>query len=311
MTSLLRKMQDGAADARVPVSMLLLQAKVLAARLGHMPFRKWIDLETHGYKEVDVVPEYRINRRVTSYGTLIGPFQTRFTNIPLATAWIKQKEARDSHSVFKMRESIAAYEELLESSREGKGTFEIPWSTDVIATNSTRFYQGYTLVEAHIRTTRASLVSVVHSVRAKLLDFALEVEQENPMAGEAEPGKPAIPPEKVGHIFNITITGGNNNIAAGSDEVEQNLQVNVDVGNLESLRQFLLGQGVPREDMTELEKAIAEDPKPKDAQGFGVKVSAWVMKMTEKAASGLLKLGGKVATAVLTKGISKYYGWEE
>ena len=68
------------------------------------------------------------------------------------------------------------------------------------------------LMTAHRVITLVMIVSILDTVRTRVLDFALAVEKKAPNAGEAPPGKPPLPREAVVQTFNVTIMGGMANI---------------------------------------------------------------------------------------------------
>lgn len=71
--SLLRDIQNSAIDPEVDVSTLLRKCKVLSVRLANQEFSNWVDQELSGYKDVSLLPDYRI-RNVESKGHFSGPF---------------------------------------------------------------------------------------------------------------------------------------------------------------------------------------------------------------------------------------------
>ena len=71
---------------------------------------------------------------------------------------------------------------------------------------------------------------------------------------------------------------------------------------------YLQQQGVSKEDVSDLEQAIREDPEPKSPQKFGSKVGAWIGKMVSKAASGGWEVTVATAGTLLAAAISKFYG---
>ncbi len=47
--SLLREIQNAAVDETVSLAVLLRKCKILAARLGNIEFKTWVDKELNGY----------------------------------------------------------------------------------------------------------------------------------------------------------------------------------------------------------------------------------------------------------------------
>src|ERR1019366_872351 len=72
----------------------------------------------------------------------------------------------------------------------------------------------------------AAIIAVIDAVRNKLLDFVLEIEAENPDAGEAPPGIQPVPPERVDQLVN-NYFGPTGNIAQHSRDFSQTAQVEI------------------------------------------------------------------------------------
>src|SRR4029434_9490724 len=87
-------------------------------------------------------------------------------------------------------------------------------------------------------------------------------------------------------------------------------------GDADGLRRFLAEQGVEAADVAELERALAEDQKPKAGQPLGKRVSGWIGQMVSKAASGAWKITTSSAADILTAAVRAYYnlnyacGWQ-
>jgi len=179
------------------------------------------------------------------------------------------------------------------------------WPGDLVAKVANKYYEGYTLMAAHMEIPRNAVVGVLDAVRNKALQFALEIEQQAPTAGEVSPGTKPVPDERVAQIFNTYIMGGAQNVALGNRAAVQHAQ-QIQAGNADALKRFLRDQGVETADLAELETAIARDPAPK-GERFGKRVSAWVGKMVSKAASGVWDVGTKAAVEVVTTALKAYY----
>jgi hypothetical protein len=141
---------------------------------------------------------------------------------------------------------------------------------------ASKYYQGYTLLGAHVEIPRNAVVGVIDSVRNKALRFVLEIEEQEPSAGEVQPGtKPA-----------------------------QQIQT----GDLAGLKRFLAEHGVEAGDLDELESAISKDPTPKPEEPLGKRVTGWTAKMLSKAASGAWNVGSSAAGDILAAAVKAYYG---
>jgi hypothetical protein len=305
--NLLRKIQDQASDVEIPVNQLLISAKILAARLGHEKLKQWVNLELNGYGSEDVLPPYRVLKDLN----LVGDYQdhafggTR-KNIPIPLQSLKP-DLKKEFTTHDLREPIGALQELL----KGKSTEDPVLSIYADYLKTLNVFPTETCVAARKVLPRSGIVKAVESVRAKLVDLALEIEAVNPKAGEAEIGSEPVPKERVSQIFNVTVMGGQNNIAAGSSDFSQSIRQGVLAGDIASLLKTLKELGVSDEDAKELKEAIAQDGKPNDAKSFGQRVTAWLGKMVTKAAAGAWKVGTSVAVEVLPKLIMKHYGQGE
>lgn len=220
--SLLREIQNSAIDSRVPLASLLRKCKILAVRLGSDEFKKWIDAELNGYSSKDAVPQYRV-LRVNSKGNFFGSFQSVMKNADIPLSCIPE-EFHEILRTFYLRESIAALESLVENADEG--LVQEPWNPDLVAYVGQNIYEGMNCVQAWKVIPINFVVSAIDSVRTRILNFVLEIETENPDAGEAPVNSNPVSKDKVTQIFNTYITGNVGNVATGSANVKQQTWVN-------------------------------------------------------------------------------------
>jgi hypothetical protein len=164
------------------------------------------------------------------------------------------------------------------------------------------------LLEAHQVIPRSAMVSVIETVRNKVLNFALEIEAANPSAGEAAPGSEPLPQKIVNQIFNNYISGNVGNIASGSSNFEQSAEIDISKGDDEALRRALKSVGLSRGEIDDLRVAIASDPPLTANRPFGPRVSTWLGSVLAKSARGALKVTTEVAAQTLTAVIKSYCG---
>lgn len=224
--SLLRQIQDAAIDSSIDLPTLLRKCKVLAARLGNDDFKRWIDNELSGYDKASDLPEYRV-LSVNSKGHFSGAFGSGLRNadIPLSCFPENLREGL-GHSYF--AQPIAAMVSLVTSDKSG--TLQEPWDPDLVAHFSQRIYENMVCMQAWKVIPASALVAALDTVRTRVLNFVLEIEAQNPAAGEAMVNEKPVPQETVQHIFNTYITGDVQNLASGSTSVTQHakLQKNTD-----------------------------------------------------------------------------------
>ena len=221
--SLLREIQDLAASSSkdVELSSLLRKCKILAARLNHIDFKIWIEKELNGYDDANSLPSYRILETM-SKGHFSGWGGSGLRNAPIPTYCIEEKHQKYVNNVY-ITEGISALEDLLSKS---DGTLHKPWRTELLALYGAKFYEYMNCIEAWQVISSSSLASIIDTVRTKILNFVLEIEAENPDAGDAKMNTNPIEQGKITQIFNTTINGNVQNVATGSSDVNQNSQIN-------------------------------------------------------------------------------------
>lgn len=199
---------------------------MLAARLGNDDFKHWIDNELSGYDKKTDLPEYRI-LNVNSKGHFSGGFGSGLRNADIPLRCLPQ-EFRESLGHSYLKQPIAAVASLVASSNSG--TLQEPWNPDLVAHFGGEIYEHMVCMQAWKIIPTSSLVAALDTVRTRVLNFALEIEAQNPAAGEAMTNEKPVPQETVQHIFNTYITGDVQNLASGSTNVSQHakLQKGVD-----------------------------------------------------------------------------------
>lgn len=215
--SLLREIQDAAIDSKADLASLLRKCKVLAARLGSEEFKSWVDSELSGYKNVEDLPEYRI-LHVTSKGHFSGAFGSGMNNADIPMFCLPEK-FREIMSRSNMMEPVASIEALV--SKSDGGTVQEPWNPDFVAMVSQKIYQGMNCMQAWKVIPITALIAALDEIRNRILNFVLEIEAQDPDAGEAALNSSPVPPEKVNQIFNTYISGSVQNVATGSHSFEQ------------------------------------------------------------------------------------------
>jgi len=164
-------------------------------------------------------------------------------------------------------------------------------------------------IAAWKRIPRAAVVSVVDAVRNRILGFALEIEKRAPDAGESPLNLYPLPQETVTQIFHTNITGNVQNVATGSTNVHQQATITVERENFEQLEAALLNVGLVPEDVESLKRAIQKDREEQVTEKLGGEKGKWLQKVLSKAASGGLSATVDVASSVIVKALSQYFGW--
>lgn len=215
--SLLRNIQESAIDANESISVLLRQCKILAARLGSPEFKNWVEYELNGYAENDDIPKYRI-MTVMCKGHFVGPFGSSLNNVEIPSRSIPE-DFREGLFTSYLILPISAIKSLIDSSNNG--TIAECWSADITAVVGAEIYQEMNCLQAWKVIPVNTLVGILDMIRNKVLDFVLEIESENPQAGDASLNSQPVAKEKVQQIFNTYISGNVQNIAIGNKDFKQ------------------------------------------------------------------------------------------
>jgi AbiTii-like protein len=305
--TLLEQIQNEAVDGSSDLGTLLRKCRVLAAKLKNPAFTDWAIHELDGYPEDSDIPSYRVLRG-QPYGSFIGAMGAGLKSVPLRETDIHER-ARQIILVRKFNEGVASIQATYEGYRHSDLGLRSAWPADFFS-----FYQSTTVAE-HLVLAQAwtlfsveALAGMLSTIRNRILNFVLEIAELNPDAGEAQIGKPAIPPEKTAQVFNNTIHihGNVTNLAGGNVERQTSTSV-VRKGDLNSLRKFLETAGLPKAEITGLETALKSEPNPPSVESPGP-IGRWWNNIKGKLGSGAISLlvaGGEEA---LKQGIDSYFG---
>ncbi len=307
--SLLKEIQADAIDSNVDISVVLRKCKVLAARLGNEDFKLWVEHELNGYTSKEDLPEYR-TLKVESHGNFIG-VAWKGNDLPIAPSIIP-KEYRDMVTTAYFMDAISYFYSLIQTTdkENSSNVLAEPWPADLVRLVGSKIYQNMNCVSAWKVIPKSYVAALLDTVRNRILSFVLEIEAEAPDAGEAPPNVKPIPDERVTQVYNTYIQGNITNLAAGSLNVTQTSEITIVQNDLDSLKGYLASLGIRKPDMEELDQAIHEDAQSEVKSGLGNKVRAWLGKMISKAGSSTWNVATSVAANLLTKALSKYYGFE-
>lgn len=302
--TLLKQIQDAAVDSAIRVADLLRRCKILAARLHYDDFSNWVDMELQGYPSRDALPVYRV-LRAQSFGHFSGPFGSGLRNAIIPPMAIPEEYREMVHTAY-ILDSVGSLQESI--SQSDGGNLHSNWPPDLVAHLGDGIYQDMVCMSAWRLIPRGAIVGILDSVRTRVLNFALAIETDAPNVGETTSEIPPIPEEKVSQVFHTHIYGDVGNIAQASSEFAQVSVIGVSEGNFESLKDYLLRQGIPESDIEELQQSLSEDVENGIEDRLGPSTSSWVGKMIEGASSGALKIGSSVAAQLLTSALMNYLG---
>jgi hypothetical protein len=101
-----------------------------------------------------------------------------------------------------------------------------------------------------------ALEGTLSGIRDRIVQFALEIEELDPDAGEAGPGEARIEPARVTQIFNQTFHGDNTAFAAAGHTVRQTQTNQIDI---QAARETVDAFGISEQDREALLSAIQQD----------------------------------------------------
>jgi len=292
--SLLAEIQSAAIDPSVSVADFLRRCQILAARLRHEPFKAWVANELNGYPDDADLPAYRKNLVGQVRAQLAGPFGRQANNVPVPLTFLPDDVAEKTRS-FNFFQGVGMLEALITGAKEGGHAMLVnPFPPELFA--PLQIMEGYGTVGMWKELPTTAISNILDQVKSRALAFTLDIEAENPTAGDVPGTTPPVAPAKVDAIFNTTIHRGN--VAVGPGATVQVVQ-----GDLRSLLAYLEAHGVEPAERHELEDAIKADGKKP-----GNRVAAWIGKVSLRlAASGgrILEGGGG---ALLAAAIARYFG---
>lgn len=291
----------GATDSAVTTSNLLRKVLVLARRLQSPELAEWTNGELNGFsgRPLEEFPSYR--------GPLTIPVQVEFAGPggSMVKHYISEESVpndggfRDAQFRIYLDQPLAELETLSQADRD----LMQAWPTRAVGQLQTWSSERrapsvpyYGVFSAHKLITRAMLEGVVHTVRNKALDLALDLQENFPDAGEIN-GPSIQDPEVrsvVNNYYQANIHGGTNTVGMG-ENVTQN--VTVTQGDTAALMDALDRLGLAKADQDQLKAAIEEDKKEGDGPGNAV----WAF--LGKVGAGVIKFGGEMAKPQVVEAI--------
>jgi hypothetical protein len=293
--SIILEMQRMATEKKEDISDLLRKALLVATKLKLYDFRSWIDKELNGYRK-GPVPEYR---KLKATVRLKNPFHGL---IPVV---FPTQEIADVVCNIQVRDPIGNLVSILENQ-----TSEMSDPIYPLTPEQEHFlisHQG-DMGLPPIRTVSSSALStIIDLVRTQILDWSLKLEEQ----GILGKGLTFSNDEKEIAVSSQGINIQNFQGVLGdvsNSTLTQDLNMKIETHNFDSLKSFLLSEGLSDTDLSELKHAIQHDPEPDTKGKFGDKVSSWMGRMLTKAANGSWQVSAAAAGNLLAQAIGAYYG---
>jgi hypothetical protein len=227
MSSAVHTLQKAIAEGKQPVTQLLRETKLIAAKLGLEDMGKWVDGELNGYSSELEPPPYR-------------EFTTQAVEIcHPARGW---EFAGHFHMKMKARQPIAEIEELSGSERLTLAlTKNLPVSDGIGGSFGARWPQRAIISGSSFR-------HIVEAVRNALLEWSIELEKRG-IKGENMDFDESEKKSATNQVFNIQqFTGVLGNVNNS----------HVTLYDYSSIQQLLIDRKVPKQDRRELEDILDE-----------------------------------------------------
>lgn len=298
MEKLVKELKSALTNDSISLESILLKAKVLGYDLDNKQLINWVNLEINGYHEMDSeVPFYR--SFVTAiYGVMTNGY-TRYNHTQIPTIHI-QENIRELLTNTKVRSGISEIEHIVSDDKSENLINPIPLEM-LVYINKDIPTNGFIVEAAQREIPKSSFKGVLTSVRAKLLDFVLELDKEYDSIENAKEDS-----ENVDKMLSTTIYGNNNVVITGSHNTQEAKIINKN--NIEELQKLLRDANVPEEDVTELAEIVQDEEADFNKNEFGPKVKGWIKKIMNKAVDGTLNLSFSTAGQLINTAISNYYG---
>ncbi|WP_101809531.1 hypothetical protein [Paenibacillus pasadenensis] len=160
------------ASGKGSLESILLRLKVILSDLNNNEIIRWIEGELAGYKDEDVIPNYRVFMG-QPIGTYIQNLKLKMTNAPVPLLAVLSQENIDKISEITFREGIASVQNILDGEERNSMSKILPAS----------FCHGISIPELQIFSMNivvpaTKLEGIIANVKSKLLSVVLELEKQ-------------------------------------------------------------------------------------------------------------------------------------
>lgn len=285
---LLQEIITDAIDQNTDIPNLLRKCRILGHRLKYIPLQEWVSYELSGYPVATELPLYRKcagEPRVAArgYGWLFKDVLFPIQGIP--------EEYRLRATVIELRKGVAHFVGMPD-----RGDLKVFWPPALVDVVNSYAGVDPPIVEAYVALAPGFINGMMDAIRNGILGFALGIEDESQEAGDIPSAHPPVAPERLGHIFNITILGGQATI--GSTGIFEQIEKQVKANDQESLRRALRQLGVPDDAISELDE-ILEVTDPQEIEKPRGKLPEWAKMAGEAVRDTTIEVGTTVVTELI------------
>lgn len=294
--SLLDEIIEGAASDAASTSSLLRKVQIVAHRVGSEELISWVKNELNGYEETSALPKFRKELSTPVQGNLSGPFGSGVTNVSVSPAGVPEEYVGRLFST-DLTQSVVELEQLA----TGDGDPGVSWDPHYVALYNEWISEGRVpriesmgLISARQILPRGAILSIIGTSRNTALEFALDLQESAPSAGES--GGPTIQDPPVARtVYNVTnnIFGDGISVAHGPGTNQSTV---VAKGDLEGLLRLVREAGLADpEAQVELASAVTAREDRDDR----------ISRFLERVRGGSFLLGAGVASDLLANQIGE------
>lgn len=291
---LVHQLQIMATDPSIDVSSLSSKALLIASKLKQSETIAWLNKEIYGYTDTNL-PAYRIVSGTLMYKN---PYHG------LQPIMFSDSKSNDALSKIGIQDSISA---IICQIKDPKDGMLISYVNSEIAKYINDNIDFPVPIAPLIQFTSGKFEHIVSSVRNRILEWSLELENRGILGNDIE--FDISEREKAQAMTQNNFYGNIQGIVGdvSKSNVQQNFSGMVLKGDIDSLFDVLRRHDISESDLQELKCAIdSENTIPN--RTLGKNVSDWIGKMVGKAISGGWSVAQNVAVVLLTESIKKYYG---
>lgn len=218
--ALIHDIQSALLDENASVGTILLKLRFLAAKLDTDILEEWVQHEAEGYPDNVEVPEYR-TAHIAYTGTFANMAQ-QLNNVSIPSILVSEI-AGDQWVSHGIRDGLPLIDNQLKSMKP-ENHFGVDCSNLKMLLQG-KIYEGMAIIEIQSRIDRGAFSRIQHAVRAKTLDFTLQLEKQVPAVQDIDVGAQPItisPDDQKSvehltqHIFYGTVTNIHSTGAANS-----------------------------------------------------------------------------------------------
>ena len=210
-------------DVDISLTSPLLKTKVLASRIRHEELKIWAGNELIGYSNIKSLPSYRITKGEICADYINGRYHVTSQPIPMPAF---DEEITDRLYTMHFTQSLQNLESLAASNSGYLTELFEPEQKKVLVHYLESQNAQARILNISIRTPANFLVDILANIRARLLDFALQLEEKYEFVTEIK--ELGLHNNEITHIMNSTInnnvlsttinsTGTGNTITTGSN----------------------------------------------------------------------------------------------